>query len=60
LFYAEDDAGKEIISEGGFYSGHLKEFTCVFRPRSDAIRKQNAHMHAMTVDAEHRHSLVRV
>ncbi|RPD73733.1 hypothetical protein L226DRAFT_536009 [Lentinus tigrinus ALCF2SS1-7] len=41
-------------------SGHPKGFTCVFRPRSDAIRKQNAHMHAMTVDAQHRHSLVRV
>ncbi|RPD73721.1 cytochrome P450 [Lentinus tigrinus ALCF2SS1-7] len=53
LFYAKDDAGKDIIPEGGFYSGfisHPKEFTCVFRPRSEAIRKQITHMHISTVD----------
>ncbi|KAI0692349.1 cytochrome P450 [Cerioporus squamosus] len=54
LFYAKDDAGKDVIPEGGFYSGfisHPKEFTCVFRPRSETIHKQITHMHAMTVDA---------
>ncbi|TFK84725.1 cytochrome P450 [Polyporus arcularius HHB13444] len=54
LFYAKDSAGKDVIPEGGFYSGfisHPKEFECVFRPRSENIRKQIAHMHAMTVDA---------